>query len=169
MNDPFVAALAHVLAHEGGYVDHPKDPGGCTNLGVTRHTLMAWTGERATCEDVRNLKPVDVRDIYRILYWSKVRGDALPLGVALVVFDHAVNAGPMRAIKMLQSLLGVEVDGILGHITLSAAARADPEDLIQAFELRREHYYRSLRHFGSFGRGWLARARAATQAALAAP
>src|SRR5687767_1827204 len=94
--DNFDASLKFVLQFEGGFVDHPKDPGGATNLGVTIHTLSAVLGRPATKAEVKALTPKTVAPIYRQRYWDKVRGDDLPLGVDLAVFDFGVHSGPKR-------------------------------------------------------------------------
>jgi lysozyme family protein len=99
--------LPLVLNHEGGYVDHPKDPVGATNLGVTIGTLSGWLGRKATKAEVKALTVKDVAPIYRHNYWDKVRGKDLPAGLDYAVFDFAVNSGPFKAASSLQTILGV--------------------------------------------------------------
>ena len=94
MNRNFERALSLVLEHEGGYVDHPRDPGGATNLGITLDTLSSWLGRVATKADVLALKVSDVGPIYRRRYWDTIEGDELPDGLDYAVFDFAVNSGP---------------------------------------------------------------------------
>lgn len=89
----FERALALVLVHEGGYVDHPAYPGGATNLGITIGTLSDWLDRAATKAEVRALTKATVAPIYRKNYWDAVRGDDLPSGVDYCVFDFAVNSG----------------------------------------------------------------------------
>lgn len=154
----FNACLAQVLRHEGGYVDHPADPGGATNLGITLATLAAWRGKPVTKQDVRNLTVAEAGEIYRARYWLPIRGDALPPGVDLAVFDAAVNSGPARAAKWLQSVLGVTQDGEIGLQTLAALARA-PGPVTVVIDLcdARMRYLRGLPTWATFGKGWTRR------------
>ena len=105
------AALTHVLAQEGGYVDHPADPGGATNKGITIQTLAQWRGHAVTKDDVRNLSIKEAGEMYHARYWQAVHADDLPAGLDLAMFDYAVNSGPARAIKTLQQALGLTPDG----------------------------------------------------------
>jgi lysozyme family protein len=168
--DRFNAALKIVLKHEGGYVNHPKDPGGRTNLGVTQRVWEAWTGKPATETEMRGLTVDMVAPLYRKKYWDKVRAPELPAGLDLHVFDFGVNAGPARAIRYLQMMVGSSPDGIWGPATKRAlgnyvqqygAAKA-----IARYGELREQYYRQLRTFPTFGRGWLRRNREVTASAL---
>lgn len=153
----FDQALAVILRHEGGYVDHPDDPGGATNLGITHKTLAAWRGRPVTKAEVRALTRAEAAQIYRANYWNAVNGDSLPPGVDLVVFDMAVNAGVSRASKMLQRLVYVEDDGHIGPMTLSAVARMGAAALINGYSSARMDHYRSLHHWNKFGKGWTRR------------
>ena len=123
-------ALRRVLVHEGGYSNHPSDPGGPTNWGITIHDARAYWKKEATAADVRNM-PVDVaKDIYRSKYWDAMCCDNLPVGVDYAVFDYGVNSGIARAARVLQRLVGTSVDGEVGPDTIAATARAKPADLI---------------------------------------
>lgn len=160
-------ALAEVFKHEGGYVDHPKDPGGATNMGITFKVLQAWRGKEITKQDVKNLTRAEAADIYRKNYWDKVRGDELPAGLDLAVFDFAVNSGPKRAAEFLQRLLGVTADGIIGSDTLAAVrAVKDVALLVNMYMDRRESFLKGLKTFPTFGKGWLIRTKAVRQSAL---
>ncbi|HEY7821399.1 MAG TPA: glycosyl hydrolase 108 family protein, partial [Acidimicrobiia bacterium] len=119
----FPKCLAVTLTHEGGYVNHPRDPGGATNLGVTHKTLAAHLGRPVSKQDVRNLTQGDVEPIYRRGYWLPVKGENLPHGVDLAVFDFGVNSGPSRSAKYLQGVVGVAKDGKIGPKTLIAVHR----------------------------------------------
>jgi lysozyme family protein len=165
--DRFAACVAEVLRHEGGYVDHPRDPGGCTNRGITRRTLEAWRRTSVTCEDVRALDEAEARAIYRAHYWNAVRGDELPAGIDLVTFDAAVNSGRRRAALWLQEALGVTADGVIGPRTLRAARGANDRAAVitRACDLRLA-FLRGLDTWPDFGRGWSRRVRAVRQAAL---
>jgi len=154
MRENFDAALEHVLQHEGGYVNHPRDPGGCTNLGITLATYRAHIRRGGTCADVRRLSRSEAARVYRRKYWDLVQADALPAGVDYAVFDFAVNSGPARAAKFLQRLLGVARDGIVGPITIEAAESHDPAALVRELCDRRLSWLQRLRHWRTFGRGW---------------
>ena len=158
MADNFPRAVDHTLRHEGGYVDHPADPGGATNRGITLATYRAWTKRpNATKEELRGISEQTAREIYRENYWHPISADKLPHGVDHMVFDMGVNAGTFRSAQLLQEVLGVLVDGRIGPQTLAAAAQADPRQLIDDLRARHERYYRGLANFATFGRGWLAR------------
>lgn len=168
----FETCLAEVLRHEGGYADHPADPGGATNMGITHKTLARWRAVSPWWDlpkaEVRNLTRAEASRIYRALYWDLCRGGELPPGIDLAVFDYAVNSGPDRAVRALQAVLGVAVDGIVGPLTLGAAAKADARRAIEALCDRRLGFLRGLANFAIFGRGWTARVAAIRTAALAA-
>lgn len=166
MRSSLSAALAHIAEFEGGYVNHPRDPGGCTHRGITLATYRRYLKPNGTCADLRRLTWGQAATIYRDHYWSAVQGDALPAGVDLLVFDMGVNAGPVTAARLLQQALGVTADGRIGPITLGAATRADPHELIAEFTTRRLRYYQGLNGFKAFGRGWTRRTRAAEARAL---
>ena len=121
----FENAVGLVLQHEGGFVQHPSDPGGATKFGITHATLARARGHPVSVDDVRSLTREEAIAIYRRLYWDAVRAEELPPGLDLAVFDLAVHSGPLRAVRMLQAVLGVEADGIVGPVTLAAARRAD--------------------------------------------
>lgn len=155
-----------VLVHEGGFVDHPKDPGGATNMGITIGTLKEWRGTEVSVDDVSNLTREEAREIYRVRYWNPLNCDALPPGVDLVVYDFGVNAGPVRSAKMLQKLVGASEDGAVGPVTLAAVATRAPADLVRAFSERRLDYYRSLGTWDTFGKGWTNRTLAVEKEAV---
>lgn len=156
--------LALMLAHEGGYVNHPKDPGGATNRGVTQRVYDGYRRLRGLSQrSVRHIEDGEVQDIYKRNYWALVRGDELPAGLDYAVFDFAVNSGVSRAIKFLQAGLGLtgeNVDGIIGDRTLGRvfdAAKANEELLITKYCGERMRFLRSLGTFPTFGKGWTRR------------
>jgi lysozyme family protein len=154
MRANFESALKAVLHHEGGYVDHPKDPGGRTNLGVTQKVWEEWVGHEVDEKQMRALTPEVVGPMYKAKYWDKIKGDDLPTGVDYCVFDAAVNSGPGRAAKWLQGCVGVEQDGGIGPKTLAAVATFDPADLVEDYAKRRLSFLMDLPHWGTFGKGW---------------
>lgn len=166
-SERFGECLAHVLRHEGGYVDHPRDPGGATNMGVTIGTLSDWIGRPATKAEVRALSRDLAAAIYHRRYWLPVRGDALGPGLDLVVFDYGVNSGPARAVRTLQAALGVDMDGVMGAVTINALAGRDREPLIRDVSARRRAFLRGLSTYDTFGRGWERRVAEVEAAALA--
>jgi lysozyme family protein len=153
MKSNFEAAFAHVLKSEGGFVNHPDDPGKATNLGVTQRVWEEWVGHDVDEKTMRSLTPEMVGPLYKKKYWDKVKGDDLPSGVDYVVFDAAVNSGPGRAAKWLQACIGVEQDGGIGPKTL-AAVKAFEGDLIGDYNKRRLSFLTDLPHWGTFGKGW---------------
>ena len=163
----FEQCLKTVLKSEGGLVNHPKDPGGLTNLGVTRKTWEAWKGRGVTEAEMSGLTPADVAPLYLQRYWNASSANKLPVGLDLLVFDHAVNAGPGRAVRMLQTVLGVAPDGIFGCQSMDALKGRSVMDLLHTYSAYRESYYRSLPTFGVFGRGWLRRVKDTLQEAMA--
>jgi lysozyme family protein len=158
MRANFDTALDWVLAHEGGFVNHPKDPGGATNRGVTQRVYDGYRERKGLARrSVRAIAAEEVREIYWAQYWNAVRGDDLPSGLDYAVFDYAVNSGPRRAAMDLQRELGVKVDGVIGQVTLAAISRVDVFDLIVRLCERRMRFLRALKHWKTFGRGWTRR------------
>ncbi len=166
MDRNFPRALQLVLKHEGGYVDHPRDPGGATNLGITLDTLSSWRGRRASKADVKALTVDDVTPIYRKRYWDAVSGDLLPSGLDYAVFDYGVNSGPSRAAKHLQAVLGVAQDGKIGPVTIAAAREADIERVIEQLCAKRLAFLKGLPTWGTFGKGWERRVNGVLEDAL---
>jgi lysozyme family protein len=154
MKDNFESALEAVLHHEGGYVNHPADPGGMTNLGVTKRVWEEWVGHEVDEKTMRGLTPKIVGPMYKAKYWDKVKGDDLPSGVDYAVFDAAVNSGPGRAAKWLQGCVGVEQDGGIGPKTLAAVAAMNPAELVEDYAKRRLSFLMDLPHWDTFGKGW---------------
>ena len=143
----FAKALEVVLHHEGGYVNHPNDPGGETIYGISRRSHPdVWAKGRPTLEDAKR--------IYHRDYWLPIKADAMPFPVALMVFDAAVNAGNRRAAILLQRALRVTADGSIGPVTLAAANRADTRTLVNHIAAERIVFNSGLSNWGSFGLGW---------------
>ena len=159
--------LEIILHHEGGYVNHPKDPGGETNMGVTKRVYEEWGGTK----DMKDLTFEDVAPIYKKNYWDRVKGDVLSSGLDLCIFDFGVNAGTGRAAKFIQKMIGVTADGGIGPQTLRALGIYEEEvggvaEVIKEYQIRRQEYYESLSTFKTFGRGWTRRVNETTQSAL---
>jgi len=168
MKDNFDACLTLLLAHEGGYVNHPQDPGGMTNLGVTKRVWEEWTGHEVDEKQMRALTPETVAPLYKRKYWDAIRADELVDGVDYCVFDVAVNSGPGRAVKFLQSCVGVTADGGFGPATMVAVEKAeeDPARLVELYCAKRLEFLQSLKTFETFGKGWSRRVQEVKDKAL---
>lgn len=161
----FARAMPRVLAHEGGWVNHPADPGGVTLEGVIQATYDAYRRRRGL--PTRPLTPgmrrtpewIRERDeIYRLQYWDKVEADKLPAGVDYVLFDGAVNSGPVQSIKWAQRAVGLRADGVMGQQTIDALnEHPNKAALIDAILDRRLAFLKALRTWKDFGRGWSSR------------
>lgn len=155
----FHRSMPRILAHEGGKVDDPQDPGGRTNQGVTQAVYTAYRARIGLGHrDVFDMDAGDRDAIYKDQYWRAIRGDDLPAGLDYVVFDGAVNSGPSRSAKWLQTALGVDPDGQIGSITLAAAqGYKDIPGLIDRVCDLRMAFLKRLRHWPRFGKGWTSR------------
>ncbi|WP_201159514.1 glycoside hydrolase family 108 protein, partial [Rhodoplanes elegans] len=157
MKQNFGKALERVLVYEGGYSNHPRDPGGPTNKGIIQRVYDGYRRGRGDApRSVRELTRDELVEIYRRQYWDRIQGDRLPAGVDLVVFDGAVNSGFSQSTKWLQRALGLaRVDGELGEATLAAAlAHPDHDALIADICARRLGMLHNLSTWDVFGKGW---------------
>jgi len=154
VTDNFYLCLMMLLSHEGGFVNHKADPGGMTNLGVTRQAWETYVGHSVGEADIRALTPDRVAPFYHKCYWDKAKCDGLPSGVDYVVFDIAVNSGVVRAIRILQQALGLIDDGIFGPNTLAAVDNKNAQDLIKKICDIRLTFLQHLPTWPTFGRGW---------------
>jgi len=150
----FNRSLLLLLKHEGGYVNHPSDPGGMTNLGVTAKVWESWVGHPVDEKQMKALTPDDVSPLYKRKYWDACRADELVSGLDYAVFDCAVNSGVGRAVKLLQSCVGAVADGSIGAATMAAVSQAVPTSLIEDFSNARLNFLRALNTWPTFGRGW---------------
>lgn len=167
MQHSFPEALALVLKHEGGYVNHPKDPGGATNKGVTQRTYNAWRKrQKQAARSVRSITGSEIKAIYKRNYWNRVRGDGLPAGLDYAVFDFGVNSGPTRAAKFLQRIVGTTVDGTIGPMTLKAVGELPPGHIIAELCSTRLDWLQTLKHWPTFGKGWTRRVNDVERVAL---
>ncbi|MGQ5718455.1 glycoside hydrolase family 108 protein [Pseudochrobactrum asaccharolyticum] len=154
MRETLTIALDLMFGHEGGYVNNPKDPGGATKYGITHKTLAAHRGVASvTSAQVRALAKQEATEIYVKSYWTQSGGDLLSIGIDYMAFDYGVNSGPAQAIKSLQRVVGVTVDGIVGGQTI-AAVKAYKGDLIGAYAAERLRFMKTLKTWSTFGRGW---------------
>ena len=158
----FTACLALTLVYEGGFVNHPKDPGGATMCGITQRVYDEdRDARRLPRQPVRLSTEAERAAIYRSRYWAPAGGDALPAGVDYAVFDFAANSGVARAVKTLQAIVGATADGELGPRTLADVrvycAGYGATALIDAICLQRDRFLRSLPRYITFGTGWTRR------------
>lgn len=157
----FDACMTFTLEQEGGYSDTPGDSGGATNFGITQSTLASWRGHVVSAADVQALSSGEAGQIYKARYWDVVKGDSLPPGVDLMVFDFGVNAGPGASAKVLQICLEIDADGQIGPITLAAVAADDPHLLIGLLGVAQNNFYQHVVDQNvtdvQFLKGWLGR------------
>lgn len=147
-------AFALTLSHEGGFVNHPRDPGGMTNLGVTKRAWEAYVGHPVSESDMRALTPERVQLFYKKMYWDKIRGDDLPDGVDYAAYDFAVNSGVNRSAKTMQEIAGVVADGIIGPASLRAIRAVPANEMIDALCMDRLEFLKRLPTWQTFGKGW---------------
>lgn len=153
---------AIIAKWEGGYSDHPSDPGGATNYGITLETLSDWRGKPQTKADVKALTYDEALKIFKVRYWDKLSCGEMHPAVALMTYNAGVNSGISRGARFLQECLNkqgapLEVDGSVGPLTLAAAAKADVRRVVDDYAETYEAFYRSLKTFPTFGKGWLNR------------
>ena len=149
----FDRAFEKLLGHEGGFVDHPKDPGGATRYGITQRVARANGYEG----DMRNFPLSEAKRIARKDYWDAVRADDMPDAVRFDLFDAAYNSHPTQATKWLQRAAGADDDGIIGPKTILAVRMADPHKLAARFNGHRLRFLTDLKTWPDFGRGWARR------------
>jgi lysozyme family protein len=162
MEHNFPEALAHTLEFEGGWANHPNDPGGATMKGITHRTYADYLGRAITHDELRAIPDDHLAEIYRRRYWDACRCDALPDGLDLAVFDTAVNTGPAQAARLLQRIVGVPADGVIGPKSIAAVndyvGTHGLHALIEAYTVARQNFYRLLPTYVHFGEGWRKRA-----------
>ena len=161
MKANFDASFARIIKSEGGYVNDPADRGGETNLGVTIGAWGAYLNRAVQPGEMKALTQEAVKPFYKSMYWDKVKGDDLPVGVDYALFDFAVNAGVSRAAKLLQRAVGAVDDGVIGSGTLGLVAKADHAKLLDNFSEQKQRFYSGLATTNpsqqKFLKGWLAR------------
>jgi lysozyme family protein len=166
MDRNFQRALSLVLKHEGGFVDHPRDPGGATNKGVTIGTFRRYVKTNGTVADLKAITNEQVALVYRRHYWNAVKADELPSGVDYAVFDFAVNSGPGRAARYLQACIGAAVDGAIGPQTIAACRQLPADQIIENLCDDRMDFLRALKTWKTFGKGWTNRVTGVRKEAL---
>ena len=159
----FDNAFRAVIGEEGGYTANPADPGNWTgkrcNVGRCNGTKYGISAASYPTLSIAALSLDDAKAIYRRDYWAHIQGDELPSAIALVVFDAAVNSGPDRAIRWLQGVLRVTVDGAIGPITIAAARQCAGRgaSVLAEYQAQRLVFLSSLPTWRVFGLGWARR------------
>lgn len=157
-----------VLKHEGLWTDNPRDPGGATMKGVTLATYSKFLGRQATKDELRNIPDEHLYAIYENEFYKAVKGDSLPLPLAMVTMDAGVMSGPGRSAKWLQDALGVPADGAIGQGTIAAAQACDLKSTVNSACDIRLAFLKDLSTWPTFGGGWATRVEDARAQALAA-
>ncbi|CUW87440.1 glycoside hydrolase family 108 protein [Agrobacterium genomosp. 2] len=158
MKNTYARAMKGIHISEGGYVNHPKDPGGATNFGITQRVYDSYRKDRGlTARSVKQITSDEVAAIYKTQYADKIRYDELPAGIDYATLDGAVNSGVSRGAKWLQSALGVSSDGKIGSQTIAAATKADAIHTVKSMCAKRMSFLRGLSIFSTFGKGWTSR------------
>lgn len=149
----FDQAFERLIGHEGGYVNHPADPGGETNWGITLRTARAegYTGP------IRSMTRQQAKEIYRSAYWGRARADQYDGAIGYQLFDAAVNHGIGNAVRFLQRAVGVADDGAIGPVTVAAIKRMSVTDVLAKFNAERLDFYTKLTTWPTFGKGWTRR------------
>lgn len=146
----FDEAFDRLIGHEGGYVNHPADPGGETKFGISKRSYPDV--------NIRTLTVDGAKAIYRRDFWLPL-ADAHP-AIKFQVFDFAVNSGTQTAVRKLQSAIGVADDGIWGPVSAARLAEMDVSDVIMLYVAERLDFWRKLKAWQTFGSGWAGRAAA---------
>jgi lysozyme family protein len=155
MRSSYDQCLERVLAHEGGYTDDPRDPGGPTNFGITIYDYRKYVKAAATAADVRRMSLAEAKDIYRSKYWDALSCDDLPAGVDYTLFDYGVNSGIGRAGKVARRVLGLsDADWRINSDVIAALKKSEPTKVIVSINDERLQFLKSLRTWSAFGVGW---------------
>jgi lysozyme family protein len=167
MRQNYPEALRQVLKHEGGYTNHPSDPGGPTNFGITIHDYRKYINAKGTASDVRAMNIEDAKKIYRAKYWDIQKCDELPPGVDFAIFDYGVNSGVGRSGKVLRRRLGLpDNTHVVTAAVVAAAKRANAAALVNAICDERLAFLKRLKTWPTFGKGWGRRVSEVRAAAL---
>ena len=142
----FDQAFEIVIGHEGGYSNNSADPGGETKYGISKRSYPNV--------DIASLTLDGAKQIYQRDFWGKAGCDQCDPGLALIVFDAAVNNGVGQAVRWLQGAVGVTADGVIGPQTQAAIKATDAQQALVAMHAARIYMMAGLSTWGTFGRGW---------------
>jgi lysozyme family protein len=154
------AVMARVFAHEGGYTNHPKDPGGPTNWGITITDARLYGEEfgwvaNPTVADIQAMPKWFAEKVYDKKYWDAERCDELPPGVDYAVCDYGINSGIGRSGKVLRRLVGLPDDtSKITNEVIAAVNKRDPKALVGAICDERLLFLKGLKTWPDFGNGW---------------
>lgn len=161
MIETFDQCFETVIGHEGGYTDHPKDPGNWTGgkvgVGSLKGTKYGIAANTYPNEDIKGMTLERAKQIYKSDFWLKLRCEDLPAVLRYPMFDAGVNSGVPQASKWLQQAVDVKVDGVIGNITLAAVSSYPAERIRQRLLGKRLRLMTDLTTWPSFGRGWARR------------
>lgn len=147
--------INRLLVHEGGYINHPSDPGGPTNFGITLADYRRYINAKGTAADVRAMNKMQAVAIYASKYWNSQRLDDMPSGVDYALFDYGVNSGIGRSGKVLKRLIGANANtSVISIENVAAVLKRDQKTLIKAICDERRTFLRGLRTYPVFGKGW---------------
>ena len=153
MSVNFYNFIERVLAHEGSYVNHPNDPGGETNWGVTKRTAQ----ENGYTGSMRAMTRAQAIEIYKKAFWERYRCGEMPYAISFQFFDACVNHGYGNAARMLQRAVGAVDDGVIGNKSMDAIHAMPENDVLMRFNCERLKFYTKLSNFKTFGKGWVNR------------
>jgi lysozyme family protein len=142
----FDEAFKIMVGHEGGYVNHPQDPGGETKYGISKRSYPG--------EDIKNMTLDRAKAIYLRDFWQAAGCDYVPPKARFSLFDTAVNSGVRQAIKFLQRAVGAQDDGVIGPKTLMLLEATPPAVFIARYNGHRLQFMSALPNWPAFGRGW---------------
>ena len=146
-----------ILSWEGGFANHPKDPGGATMRGIILSTFRRVFGSDKTVADLKAMTDEQWHTVYKKYFWDRWRAnEILSQSVANLLVDWVWASGA-HGVTKVQQLLGVKADGVVGPVTLSALNGREPEELFRRIHARRRRFIETCRNFDVFGRGWLRR------------
>ncbi|OFX57451.1 MAG: N-acetylmuramidase [Bacteroidetes bacterium GWB2_41_8] len=152
----FTNAFQLMIAHEGGYVNDPDDPGGETYKGVARKIHSKWNGWTtvdmlkrqsgfpANLDKDAELQEV-IADFYRVTFWDKMKGDEIiDQSVANSIFDFGVNAGMGTSASLAQMVIGAQTDGVIGPKSIAELNAFNAEHFLAAFTVAKIARYVSI-------------------------
>lgn len=145
----FDKCLAVILENEGGYVNDPRDPGGETKYGISKRSYPTL--------DIKNLTAQQAGAIYKRDFWDPLQLDNAPAGIALQLFDFAVNSGTQTAIRALQRAVGVADDGAIGPQTRRAIAAMQSHDIVMRLLSERLLFMTRCPAWPAANKGWARR------------
>ncbi len=165
-----------LIKHEGAFQDDQRDSGnakgdghgneGSTMWGVTAWNWAKYTKKPAPKDVMKALTKADVKPLYKKNYWDIIYCDKLPSGIDISVADLCVNAGPSRAAKILQKIVGAKQDGKIGNKTIAAVYDRQPKEILDNYYYGRQKFYEGLDDFKHYGKGWTRRNKETLELAL---